>query len=317
MNLYQQILAIWKIFLKKLKRTRLAGSSLYKILKIFLTEALWRKDLHQQASAIAFSFTLSIFPAIIVIFTLLPYFQTPQLGEKILLLLEEVMPYDLRIFVLNAIREVIAKPRGGLLSISVLFAVYTATSGVLEMMNAFNNNYQYAEKRSWLYKRILATILAIVFAFLLLLAVVFIMVGEFILNQLLHNHFIDALFSYYLVLALRYFSVFIIFWVTISAVYYIAPAVNNHWRFFSSGSFLAAILIIINTLGFSYYLAEYASYDRIYGSIGTVIALMIWLYLIAWILLLGFEVNVTLVTAQKEEIEEEEIYLYNQINENI
>ena len=87
---------------------------------------------------------------------------------------------------------------------------------------------------------------------------------------------------------LTYFLIFAIFFLTISIIYYYAPAITKRWKFFNAGSITASILTILVTNLFSYYLVNFASYNKVYGSIGSLIALMVWLYFIALILLVGF-----------------------------
>jgi len=104
---------------------------------------------------------------------------------------------------------------------------------------------------------------------------------------------------YYLILILRYVIVFFVFFSTVSFIYYLAPSIHKRWKFFSLGAVVAAMLGILITHLFSYYFTNFASYNKLYGSIGTIIAFMIWIYLISIIILLGFEINASVDEAKK------------------
>jgi len=108
-------------------------------------------------------------------------------------------------------------------------------------------------------------------------------------------------FSIYFILTLRFIVVFIVFFITISCIYYFGPAVHYNWNFFSIGSVIASLMCILITYGFSYYVANFASYNKVYGSIGTLIALMVWIQLMTIVLLIGYEVNASLHYATKVE----------------
>jgi membrane protein len=100
--------------------------------------------------------------------------------------------------------------------------------------------------------------------------------------------------------------IFSVFFFTISIIYYYAPAIHKRWKFFNAGSITASIMTILVTNLFSYYLVNFASYHKVYGSIGSLIALMVWLYFVSLILIVGFEINAS-IDQVKEEVEEEEL----------
>lgn len=291
-------------------RLRKLGKGRVPILLVIQTlyKKLQQTNVHEQASSIAFSFLLSLFPAILFLFSLIPfiagYVQIPNLSLQVQELLKEFTPEGIYQFIAPTIVDVIEKKRSDLLSFGFLFALYAATSGVVEMMNNFNKNYVHSERRSYFKKRLLAAMLAFLFAFLLIMAVAIIIIGQLALHFILEFDLPPAYnvlkeeFVFYSIVALRYLIAFMIFYMGISIIYYVAPANAQNWRFFSTGSTIAAILVILSTNGFSYYLSHFATYNKIYGSIGTLIALMIWLYLLAWILILGFSLNASIAEAR-------------------
>ncbi|GAB4395366.1 MAG: YihY/virulence factor BrkB family protein [Microscillaceae bacterium] len=301
-----QKLLDWKTYqstLHRLRKTKIQRRSV-PLLKVgqVLYAKLVHTNVHQQASAIAFSFTLSLFPTILFLFSLIPFvagtMAMPDLVAQVLALMSQVIPEGIFEFVAPTIADILQNPRVDLLSFGFLFAIYAATSGVVDLMHTFNANFAYSEKRSFFKKRLIAVGLTFLFAFLLVFAVAIIPVAELAFHFLQKYRLLGEQTLYYLFGIFRYALAFLVFYVGISYIYYIAPAVRRQWRFFSLGSSLAALFVIISTKGFSYYLSNFATYNKLYGSIGTLIALMIWLYLLAWILLLGFALNASIAEAK-------------------
>ncbi len=288
---------LWRkcvVWLKRIKMSEKPRVSLWDFLVILVRKVL-EPSVHQQASSIAFSFTLSLFPAILFLFSLIPYIahyaHFPNLSAQILEVLHGTIPAGIYEFVKPTIIDIIEKPRGDILSLVFVLAVYAASSGVVELMYTFNSNFQYSEKRSFLHRRAVAIGLSFLFAFLLLVAVGVMLVGELVLHLLVQNKTLDQDFLYYLLVFLRYFVSFLLFYLGIAYIYYVAPAVHKTWHFWSYGSMVAAVSAIVVTLFFSYYLSHFATYNKLYGSIGTIIALMLWFYILAWILLIGFALD--------------------------
>jgi membrane protein len=124
--------------------------------------------------------------------------------------------------------------------------------------------------------------------------------GEHVLDYLYSFHQISA-FNYFILMLLRYITVIVSFFFLTAFIYYIAPSVQTRWKFFSLGAFVATVLNILVTIGLSIYLNNFATYNKLYGSIGTIIALMLWLYLTSVVLLIGFEINAIMEVLQKEE----------------
>jgi membrane protein len=104
---------------------------------------------------------------------------------------------------------------------------------------------------------------------------------------------------------LTYLVIFSVFFFTISLIYFYAPAIHKRWKFFNAGCITASILMIAISNIFSFYLVNFASYHKIYGSIGSLIALMVWLYFVGLILIVGFEINASIDQVKIEEKEEE------------
>jgi membrane protein len=252
-----------------------------------------------RANSIAFNLTLSIFPFVIFLFTLIPYFQIDHLEEDLFAQLDAILPAAIHSFVTTTIYDIINRPRSGLLSFGFIATLYTATNGIVAFMDAFNRSYRIKEKRNFLYKRLLATFLTFLLTVFLILTTVLLVVGSFILDKLIETGWLSQDFLYYSIQALRFVVSFLILFLSISILYYLAPAQKISWRRFSLGAILATTLCMLASILFSYYISYFNTYNKLYGSIGTVIGFMFWLFVISLMILVGFELNVSIEKARK------------------
>ena len=285
--------------IKVLKRVRLKkrGVSLYDIVEVFL-EKLRNDEIITRANGVAFNFTLAIFPAIIFVFTLIPYIQIselPDLNLEIMKFLREVMPASMYDTAASTIEDIISKRRGGLLSFGFIFSLFLATQGMMALMKAFNKCYRTVESRSFIKARLIATSLTFMLALVLFSAIILLIVGQQVIDFVVELEWllIDD-YVFYLVLGLRFIVLFLIFLIAISSIYYLAPAVHDRWEFFSAGSLTATLLSLAVTFGFSFYINNFGAYNKFYGSIGVLIALMVWLSFLSIIILIGFEINASI-----------------------
>lgn len=290
------------VSLLKRIRFRRKGVSLFDIIEVFI-EKLQNDEIVTRANGVAFNFTLAIFPAIIFVFTLIPYIQIsnlPELDQQIMKFLEGWMPAAMYEVASTTIEDIISNRRGGLLSFGFLFSLFLATNGMISLMKAFNKCYRTVENRGFIQSRFIATLLTFMLAVVLFFAMMLLVIGQQAINFLQSAPWIDIEgYVFFLVLSLRFIVLFLIFLVAISSIYYLAPAVHDRWQFFSPGSLTAAFLSLIVTFGFTFYLNNFATYNKFYGSIGVLIALMIWLSLLSVIMLVGFEINASIDKSSK------------------
>ncbi|MFC0183215.1 membrane protein [Pseudarcicella hirudinis] len=267
--------------------------TVYHVLQI-----LWNKiiqfDIDVRAAAVAYSFTLAVFPTIIFLFSLLPYIPINHLDLKIITFLQGAIPEGLDSQAAELVTEIVSKPHGGVLSLGFFLALYASTSGIMALMKSFNLTYKTDENRGFIKARLIAVMMNFLLTVVLVVAIMVLIVGRFVIDGLFERGYLNLNFTYYVLKGITYLVVFAVFFVTISIIYYWAPAIHRKWNFVNVGSVTASILTICVTNLFSYYLSNFATYNKLYGSIGTIIALMVWLYLIALILIIGFEINASI-----------------------
>ena len=289
-----------------LKSIRISGgkTSLYRALIIFI-DKVGDNQLFEKAYGVAFNFTLSLFPSIIFLFALIPFIHEyiPSISQgEILHFLQDILPRSVFEITAETIYDTLQIRREGLISFGVLFALFLATNGVNSLMQTFNMSYKTVENRSFIKTRLIALFLTVLLAFALIFSILFIIIGQVVLDWLLEAGLLSEDFLYYVILLLRFIVVYIAFYLAIASIYYWGPAIHDRWKFFSYGSSLATILCILVSVGFSYYVANFGTYNKVYGSIGAIIALMVWQWLMSFILLLGFEFNASVSRAASGEV---------------
>ncbi len=291
---YQQLIKFLKgIYFKK------ADASLYEILVIFFSK-LQDNQTKQRAYAVAFNFTLAIFPAIIFLFTLIAYI--PNLDNaEVMRFISSVLPNSFYEQAEGTIYDIISKERGGLLSFGFITALYLATSGMSSLIDTFDIIYHAPKKRTFIMEKLVSMLLTVYLAMVLVIAVFLLIAGNIILKELVERGFIAQNFIYYSIESFRYFIVTLMFFSGISMIYYYGPRIPVRWKFFSPGTGIATFLSLLVSWAFSYYIDHFGTYNKLYGSIGAMIGLMFWLFALSLIILIGFEVNATLdLTKEKK-----------------
>ncbi len=291
----------WRKFTSYLDRIKIGRhkASFYDVLKIFLI-SLEKDDIIERAKAVAYNFTLAVFPAIIIIFTIIPYIPVPDLQETIMEFIDnlELTMIDQ---VRSTIEDIISRPRGGLLSFGIIFSIYLATNGMLSLITTFNHFYKTKFSRSYIRTWLIAFFLTVLLGTVLTVSMILLIGGEITLNFLIELGILNQDFLLYMIIGLRFIVLVVIFQLMISLIYYFGPSVEDRWHFLNPGSFIATFLAIGVSYIFSFYLTNIAVYDKFYGSIGAVIAFMIWQFLLSVILLLGFVINAAIDKANKED----------------
>jgi membrane protein len=273
--------------------------SLYDIL-LNLFRSNRKFDIDQRASAVAYSLTLACFPAVIFLFTLIPYIPIENLDVQIMGLLKEVMPQGIYADADQTIIDILSRPRKGVLSFGFIFTMIASTNGMMSLMRSFDMVYEDDETRGFLEVRGIALGLTLLLIIVLFLAVVLLIVGDGAMNVISDWHIIKDGWIITLLNLTRYLISFGAMMLGISLIYRFAPTHGQMYSFVNAGCIVASVLILLSTYGFSYYLSNFSSYNKLYGSIGTMIALMIWFYLLALLLILGFEINASITTAKRK-----------------
>jgi membrane protein len=278
------------------------GLPLYDVMAFFI-KGMQEGWLNLRASAVAFNFMLAIFPAIIFFFTLIAYIPIDGFQIQLMNILELLLPANAYSAVSETIEDIVMRQRGGLLSITVISAMYFSTNGVSALIDSFNTTYHTIESRPYLIQRGYALLITLILVFFTVFASGLIIFGEIGMDWLRQAELINDGFSRFALNVARYIIIVALLFFAISVLYFLGPAKQTKWRFFSAGSSLATFLVIISSVGFAYFVDNFGTYNKLYGSIGTLVIVMFWMLLISMALLIGFELNASIEDAKLREIE--------------
>ena len=289
-------------FLKSTKRIVIPGFDhmpLYDVASFFF-KGIWKGAITTRASALSFTFFLALFPTIIFFFTLIPYIPIEGFQDTLLALFKSILPKDTYSAAIGTLEDIIKIEHGNLLSIGILASLYFSTNGVSAIMLAFNNSIHVNETRSYIKQKIIALLLVLILSTLIIIAITLIITGSWFLKYLLNNHYIESEFTFYALTIIKWIIVCSLFFFIVSFLYYLAPAKRERFRFISAGSTLATLLFILSSVGFNFYISNFSQYNKLYGSIGTLIIILMWIYIISIVLLIGFELNASIKNAGKQ-----------------
>jgi membrane protein len=170
-------------------------------------------------------------------------------------------------------------------------------------MSAFDANIHSIYRRSWLSQRMIAVVMLFVLSVLLTVAIALLTGGQTLINYLEREGFLQGSFTFHLLSTGKWIVVVGLFFFAYSFLYYMAPAKKTKWRFISAGGTLATVLSIFAVAGFSYYINNFSQYNLLYGSIGTLLIILLLMYLMSLILLIGFELNASIYEAHARKLE--------------
>jgi membrane protein len=272
---------------------------LYDVLVFFL-KGIFKGDVTTRAAAVAFNFFLAIFPFILFLFTLIPYLPIEHFQDTLMGLFQDIIPPDTYQEVEKTILEIVTRQNTGLLSLSFILTFIFSTNGISAIMDGFNGTWHSIDTKSWLQQRLSAVFLMAALSVFVILAIGLITTGGTVIHWLISKDLISGGLTAQLLQFSRWIVTVFLTFFSLSMLYYYAPAKRKEYRFISPGSILATSLFIIGTLLFNFYISNFSRYNALYGSIGTLIIFMMWIYFNAIILLIGFELNASILRAKRE-----------------
>lgn len=242
------------------------------------------------AAQLAFYFFLAVFPALLFLVSLLAYVPLGATLSEAVTRLEAILPAEIVSLIREQIEQVAAGSHGGLLTIGIAGAIWSSSSAVTAIIAALNRAYDLEEWRPWWKRRILAVLLTVAFAVFVVLAFAFVVGGaelaEWLAGQIGAGETFAAVWA-----VAQWPLAFALVVIAVDLVYYFAPNAETESVWLTPGSLLATTLWLIASAGFKVYVQNFGSYSAVHGAIGTVIVLMLWLYLSGFALLVGAELN--------------------------
>jgi membrane protein len=294
---------LWKSFVAKIKGIRKAelpgfdGAPLELVAKLIVKGLFGRGVLVTRASSIAFNLLMALLPATIFLFTLIPFIPIPNFQAELVRLFESFLPMTAYNYLENTIVDVITNKSGTLLVVMFFATIIFSTNGIHALMHAFNVSVHDFESRSWLQQRKIAVFLLVFILIMFSASSVLIILSRSVVNRLVELGVLKMNLVFWVIMIVKWILTVIMLFFAISTLYYMVPARKKDFRYISPGSIVATSLFIITSLGFSAYVNNFGQYNKLYGSIGSLMVILIWLYLNSVALLVGFELNVSIKAA--------------------
>ena len=301
-----------------LRRVRFPGTKLPMLTVVINFGKLFIKGrTMDRAAGVAFNFFVAMFPLVLFFFTMIPYIPIPRLYDRIMLLIDDfLIPSGTMDYVRETIDGIMNQPHDGLLSISIVLCLVFGSSGIVAFFNGFRNVYaDYLTSKAlglkgWIIQRVFAIVMLLLIGALIVLSVLLISLGGKAIGHLVNDNLIKAgSFTFFLFIVLRWVVGVFALSIGISILYYFGNVrFNEHYRkelkrprangkkyrefvIFSPGTILATTLFVLGTVGFNAYISNFSRYNVLYGSIGTLIILLLWIWVIAILILTGNDLN--------------------------
>lgn len=285
-------------FGKKIKIPGLEGMSLYDVLEMYVI-GIVKGALTTRAGGIAFSFFMAIFPFLLFILTLIPYIPIEGFQEGLLSLMQEALPPKTFEAVDFVIKDIINNQYGGLLSFGFFASIFLMTNGVNAIFGGFEYSYHVKEMRSVFKAYFISLGVSLLMSFFLIVTVTLIIFYQIALTRIHKFGWLNTgdldLFYYG-----RGFLFLVMIFTIVSLLFRYGTKQGKDVKFFSPGAILTTVVSMFTFYLFGIYVVKFAQYNQLYGSIGTLLILMLFVWLNAIILLLGFELNATIYRLKRK-----------------
>ena len=297
------VLNILVALLKKIKLPGLKGLSIYDLLEMYIV-GIVNGAVTSRAGAVAFSFFMAIFPSLLFLLNLLPYVPIENFQANFIDTITSFLPNESGNFLNEIIVDIVKNKRGGLLSSTFLLSIFLMANGVSAIFAGFENSYYIQKKRKFFQQYLYALSVGLILALLLILTIVVLGYVEIYVPYLSDlagkTTGFDVTRTDEIGTTIAKFSFLVIMvYVGTAILYYFGTHQGRRAKFFSPGVLLTTVLIVLTSYLFGVYIANFSQYNELYGSIGALLILMMYIWLNANILLLGFELNASLDMLKK------------------
>lgn len=273
-------------FLKTIKWEILYGFSLFELLSLYSTGIL-KGSITTRAGSISFSFFMAFFPFLLFVLNLIPFIPIENFDQIFLDLLESLIPKESSVFFHDIFVDINSNKRSGLLSTTLFFSIILIGNGVNSVFEGFSDSYHIEFSRNFIKQYLYAIMVGFILVIVVLFATVFSIVFDFLITK-------DISIISYLFLFLKYVFLMMVALIAFSSLYFFGTIQGRNLRFISPGSFMTTFLLVISTYFFGIYIDNFANYNELYGSIGALIIMMLYIWINSISLLLGFELNVVI-----------------------
>lgn len=289
------------------KNTTLPGFSKISIYDV-LTKT-WQQikddDIFERASAISYNFAMAFPPAIIFLFTLIPYVPISQsfINEVYTLIMEIVPGPRNYTAIIHFLDDFINNPRNDLLSVGFLLSLFFSSNAIIGVMRSFDKTLPGFTKRRGMNRRLAALKITLVLFLAFFVCIALLVARAVVLKWLgIENEFVIGLIT-----SLRWVLILVLFFFINAYLYRSVPSIDKKWKILTPGAILSTILMALSVVIFTWWVGSFGNYNKLYGSIGVIIILMVLVYLNSLSLLLGYELNVSIHTIERKKSEQDSV----------
>jgi len=278
------------------------GFSLYAISRFFFG-ALAQGQLVTRASAISFKLFVAFFPAVIVLLTLIPYIPIADFQTKLLHTFHDMLPAEVYTFVESTLHDLLVRKHGTLLSVSFLIGVYVASNSIDAILMGFSGSTNHSTWHSPLKQRLLSIGLMFALTLLTMIAIPLLGLSGIVIYKLDHSGFFSSYFQVAALFAAKWIISILVVVMFVSLLYNAGDPTSRRFRLFTPGALLAVFLILIVSQALAFVFSNITDYNALYGSIGAILAVQLWIYMNMIALLVGYELNTSIMRARVQQRE--------------
>lgn len=274
------------------------GASAYEIVSTFIKSI---KDIRltERASAISYNFLLAIPPSLIFLFSLATFLPPETVHDVVLNAIQSLSPNPKLFAAFEVIiTDFMNNKKRELLSFGFLFTVIVSSNGVMGILRSFDRDSPAQIKRTGMARRWKALWITLGLMFLFLISIGVIIIQTSIIDKFIVAHIGDTV----LIKIISGGTLFLVLYFAICILYKYGPSLTQKFPFFSTGALLASILFVSISIGFFYIANNFINYNKVYGSIGTLLMLMIWTFLTGLVILIGYEINLIILNFSGKKI---------------
>lgn len=288
-----------KNVIRQSKKTYIPGFSGFSVFQIWQSFAaqLQRTNIFERAAGISYNVVMAIPPTLIFIFTLIPYLPISKLFiQQLYALIRDVVPgRENNKVIIAFLDDFINRPRNELLSFGLLLAIFFSSNAMMGILRSFDRNYEGFYDPTGFQKRKAAIKLTLL-VFILFFACVLLLIAQ---SNVLQWIGVESLPMRLLIENLRWVIILLLVFYSVSSIYRHGPALITKWPFITPGSVFATSFMFIATFLVSFWVNHFSNYNKLYGSISAVFILMVLIYVNSLVILLGFELNVTITNLKR------------------
>jgi len=284
---------------KKLVLPGFSGLTFYQVIK-FSWAGIQKGRITNRAAAVSFRILLSLPPVLIVLLSIIPFIPVENFQENLLMYISKTMPENAYSLVEQTLNDLVTKKQQTLISISFILALFYASNAIQAILDGFSYSHNIEKSQSIIIQYARSFGLMLVFSFAMTIGVALITFSGPVLSYLQELNIIGGDLIVFFIEFAKWILVIILFEIAISLLY--RAGHSGKWRAINAGAAFATLGFIIVSSLFGWYVNSFATYNKLYGSVGTLLVVMLWLYFNSIVLLIGFEINAGIARAKTHDV---------------